>query len=58
MHAECARLPAIPSADWHCPACACAACGHAGFGPRADLSAASGQVPPRWAPAPSRTAAM
>ena len=46
MHAECTRLPAIPSADWHCPACACAACGHAGFGPRADLGAAAGQVLP------------
>lgn len=44
MHAECARLPGVPSADWHCPLCACAACGHAGFAPRLDLRNAPGQV--------------
>lgn len=44
MHADCARLPAIPGTDWHCPLCACAACGHAGFAQRLDLQGAPNQV--------------
>lgn len=45
LHPGCAGLPAVPDGDWHCPHCVCACCGHARFGARTDLEAASGQVP-------------
>lgn len=46
LHPACAGLPEVPEGDWHCPHCTCAGCGHATFGPRADLQPPPDRVCP------------
>jgi hypothetical protein len=41
LHSHCVGLHDVPSGEWHCPQCLCAACGIAGFGERLDATTGS-----------------